>query len=507
MNNERLVVGIDWGTTTWEVARIGKNGRPENYRNSEGKKKTDSAIWFKKDGQIVHGPKAKRMYPLEPDRVLKEFKPELDEENVDFAGNGLKEVSQPIDLTRLSFENIKENIEEELSRQVKEAVITVPAYFHQIGIERIKKGAEKAGLKVKEILKEPAAAAIYYAIDREVTVSEKIMVYDAGGGTLDVSILEVNKDNDKPDLKIMKNAGDTNLGGRDFDQLILEEIFAKKFEKKYGFDPTEDPEVKARWLVEAETVKKELSSYEEDATTLQAKGESMQVEVTRKEFNSLIKPLVEKTIGIIENDLLAELSLAKDEIDHLMFVGDATRTPAVRNCVSEFVGLEPVVGNNPGLAVSKGAAVMSGALANQVIRDKDGTRINLIKSSVNEAVSHSLGVEAIDPKTGDSYNEVLIEADQPLEARGSKLFRPSKDDANEVEITILEGEKADLSECRVLQEGYKLSINKPRAAERIDIEITLVVNKDGLIEVIAETDAGDKLREEFSHPSIAGNNN
>lgn len=497
--SEQLVVGIDWGTTNWEVGRITEDGRPEVIKTASGKRKTESAIYFPNGDQPLFGSQARRMAPIEPDRVLHHFKPELDEDGHKFSVNG-REI-KPLELTTLSYKEIKARVEEELGKEINRAVITVPAYFHNVGYGLMKEGAEEAGFKVERVLREPASAAIGYALDRPFDRDETVLVYDLGGGTFDVSVLKVGEEDGLPDIQILGNSGDTHLGGRDFDRLILNEIFLPKFKQEHGFDPTEDPHCKDQWLEDAERVKKDLSTAKKSTIYLQGKGEALSLEVTREQFNSLIDCHVNHSLDTVK-DLLADISVNKQDIDRLVFAGGSTRIKLVRDKITEFMDLEPASDIDPDMAVTIGAAVIAGAKGNQVIRNKDGQAIPYISSKVTDVTSHALGVKAVEEDTGQEYNQIIVDKHHPLPAAGSQIFRPTKDDAAEVEITILQGESRDLDQCRILQEGYKLGISKPRAASQVEIEVEFIVNKDGLIEIAARTDDGDQMKEEFKHPDI-----
>lgn len=496
------VIGIDLGTTNCQVSFIAEDGRPEIIKNRTGDRRTETAVWFQDGGgEPVFGKQARRMAPVKPDRVIFQAKPEWDQPGVSYSVDGEK--LEPLDLAALFYGHLVKQAEESLGGEVKRAVITVPAYFHQIGREIMKKGAEKAGLKVERVLREPAAAAVGYALSRPLEDKETILVYDLGGGTFDCSLLEAGEENGSPKLKILGNRGDTQLGGRDFDRLILERVFQKSFKAEHGQAPTDDPRVEAQWLEDAEQVKKDLTDSHKALTLLQG-GKSHQVEVTRDQFNSLIQPDIDKTINII-GDLLQDTSVNKSQIDRLVLVGGSTRIKAIRDQVTDFIGKEPVEGVDPDLAVTVGAALIAGVRGNQIIRGKSGVRIPLLESSIKEVTSHALGVRAVN-QAGEEFNQVLIDAGQPLRATGTQLFRPTKDDASKVEITILQGKARDLDQCRILQEGYELPISTPRSASLVEVEVEMAINKDGLIEIVGRTNEGDEIREEFRHPRIVNRN-
>lgn len=499
MDETNPVIGIDLGTTYWEVSWIGSDGWPKFLKNKGGSYRSESAIWLEDNQQPVFGPQAKRMYPVYPQQVILYSKPEWDDPDAKFSLPDRK--LSCLQVCTLLYEHIKKQVEAFLGGEVDKVVITVPAYFHDQGRQVMKEGAEKAGFTVEKILREPAAAALGFAINDPLKAEETILVYDLGGGTFDVSVVKACKENDRPHFEILANSGDTKLGGRDFDRIMLEEIFIKAFQDEYGVNPTKDPQVKAKWLQDAEQVKEELSQSPKASVLLQGEGKSLPFNVTREDFYPLIQPSINQTIDKIKH-LLKELSLSKEEIDRLVLVGGSTRIPAVADQVADFLALEPVKGVDPDMAVVVGAALMAGAKANQVIRDESGRRISLLESDVKDVTSHALGVKAVDPDTEKEYNHVLIPAKEKLRAVGKQVFHPTKDDASLVKITILEGESEDLRECRVLQEGYELHISNPRAASHVEVEVELAVSKDGLIEIIARTEDGDEIHEEFRNPHV-----
>ncbi|MBS3787489.1 MAG: Hsp70 family protein [Candidatus Bipolaricaulota bacterium] len=498
MSRPEEIVAIDLGTTNSEAAVVGSDGRVKLLKNRAGRKKTPTAIWFDKDGKVF-GQQAKRMEKVEPDKVLFQFKPELDQDGNQFNVDSRK--LGPVKLAQLFYQEIKDQAQERLGEEVNRAVLTIPAWFHQIGRETLKKGAEKAGFKVERILREPASASLAYALDTPLNREEKILVYDLGGGTFDTSVLVANEKDGRPDLKILGNRGDTSLGGRDFDRKILEEFFVEKFRQKHGTDPTDQKRVEAEWLERAKDLKEELSEADRSKDMLQADGEVVSVELTRREFADLINEEITRTVDILE-ELLNEVGIEKDELDRLVMVGGSSRIVPIREKVSKLVGLEQETGIDPDLAVVSGAALVAGTKADRTIRDENGVRVPLLAGEIKEVVSRGLGVKAYDPQTGEYYNEVLIEPGEPLRATGTEMFNPKEDDSDLVKITIVEGSSNNLEECRILKEGYKLSISNPRASNLVEIEVGLAINKDGLVEVIAETDDGDELREEFENPDL-----
>ncbi|MCF7889859.1 Hsp70 family protein [Candidatus Bipolaricaulota bacterium] len=498
MNKEK-VFSVDFGTTFTEYGFLGEDGRPNILKTPSGSRKLRSAIWFRNGQGTKFGDSAARAAPVHPDHVLKNFKPEMDKAETNFSVDGRK--LKPVKVAKLFYSHVKNQIEESTGQKAERVVITIPAFFGDVGHQVFKRGAEEAGLKVERILREPASAAVGYAINNPLSNQETVLVYDWGGGTFDVSLLNVKEENGSPEFNILRNEGRTDLGGRDLDRLILDEVFIKRFVKEHGKDPTDEPEVRAEWLKRAEDIKKGLSENDSEVDFIQGKQKQLSVELTRNDFDKLIEPLVDETIDIT-NKLLEETTKSKSDIDRLVLVGGTTRIPYIKNKISKFVGLEPEKGVDPDLAVVTGAILIAGAKGNQVIRNKNGVRVPLLASEVRDVTSHGVGIKAVDFDTGKDYPAILVPKGEPLRAVGTEKFHPFHDDADKVEITIIEGDSQDLADCRVLAEGYELEISEQKKRENVDIEIGLAVNKNGLIEIVGETPFGDKIKEEFQNPSI-----
>lgn len=496
------VIAIDLGTTFSEVAVIGQDGRPRLLMDETGDRMVESAIWFKDGGEEVFGEQARRMKPLTPDKVLFQVKPDWDHSGTDYSVGS--ETVGPVEVASKFYEYLKLQAEASLGTGIEKAVITSPAYFHDMGTEVMTKGAERARLEVMRVLKEPSAAAIGYALGEALSVGEKVLVFDLGGGTFDVSLIEVSGQSDGvPEIDILRNNGDTEFGGRDFDRMLVEELFVPRFKQEHGFDPTEEPKVEAKWLEEAEKLKKDLSSAADGTTYLQGGGESSALSVTREEFKELIEPKIDHSLEVLKENLKGART-DPSEVDRLVFVGGSTRIPAFREEVSNFLSLEPETGVDPDRAVVVGAALIAGAKGNEVIRDSSGRRIPLLESKISDVTSRGLGIKALDESDGyRPFNQILIPPGEPLPATGQRTFKPKEDDAKVVKFTLLEGDSEDIDQARVLAEDYELKIYNPRSAGSVRVTIELVVDENGLIKIRGETRDGDWVEEEFDHPNIA----
>ncbi len=489
---EKIVVAVDWGTTQIEFAVVDKStDRPVILKNAQGQIMTYNAIWFK-NGDIVLGDKARRAAPVYPESVVLRFKPDLDNPDfkVEVNGRGIRGE----ELVEISARDIKREIERHFQSDVECAVVTVPAYGGELLRERIMTGFERAGFKVEKLLSEPVAASLAYDLESEMSPERIILVYDLGGGTFDVALVDFQEE------KVLRNAGDLNLGGNDFDFRILER-WREEFEDQHGFDPLQNPQVKAEWLDKAEQAKKDLSTDDETIQYLSADGRSITAQLKRSEFEALIDTDLQRTLGILQ-ELLDKENLSAKEIGQIILVGGSTRIPRVKEILSEFWGSPVKHEIDPDLAVVVGAVVVAADIEGRPIRKKHGQRY--LRGVLKDVTTHGLGVEVIDPETNKVFNHVMIKSGSELPASHIDHFIPQKDDVSFVEVTIIEGDDPDLAKCKVLQRGYKLPIKTPRKKELVRIEVKFTIDENGLVYIDATEDSGGELHEQFKHPAILG---
>ena len=355
------VIGIDLGTTNSCVAVL-EGGEPQVITNAEGMRTTPSVVAFTKDGDRIVGEPAKRQAVTNADRTIISIKTHMGTDyKVDIDGKAYT----PQEISAITLQKLKADAEAYLGQPVKEAVITVPAYFTDAQRQATKDAGRIAGLDVKRIINEPTAAALAYGMDK-LDEEKKILVFDLGGGTFDVSILEIGDGT----FEVLATAGNNRLGGDDFDKVIIDYL-ADEFKKAEGVDLRSDKMALQRLKEAAEKAKKELSSTMSTNINLPfitatAEGpKHMNIDLSRAKFNELTADLVEKTMGPTKS-ALADAGLSVSEIDDVLLVGGSTRIPAVQEAVKNFIGKEPHKGINPDECVAAGAAIQAGVLTGEV---------------------------------------------------------------------------------------------------------------------------------------------
>ncbi|MBU3142437.1 molecular chaperone DnaK [Clostridium sp. CF012] len=458
------IIGIDLGTTNSCVA-VMEGGEPVVISNSEGARTTPSVVSFQANGERLVGQVAKRQAITNPDRTIMSIKREMGTDhkiNVDGKSHTPQEISAYI------LQKIKADAEAYLGEAVTEAVITVPAYFNDSQRQATKDAGKIAGLEVKRIINEPTAAALAYGLDK-MDVNQKILVYDLGGGTFDVSILELGDGL----FEVKSTNGNTKLGGDDFDQKVVNYI-AETFKADNGIDLRNDKMALQRLKEAAEKAKIELSSSMQTTINLpfitaDATGpKHIEMNLTRAKFNELTHDLVDATIEPMKK-ALADAGLSLSEIDKVVLVGGSTRTPAVVDAVKNFTGKEPSKGVNPDECVALGAAVQAGVLSGEV---KDVLLLDVTPLT--------LGIETL-----GGIATPLIERNTTIPAKKSQVFSTAADGQTSVEINIVQGERqmaaGNKSLGRVTLSGIAAA---PRGIPQI--EVTFDIDANGIVNVSAK---------------------
>jgi len=485
------IIGIDLGTTNSCVAVI-EGGEPRVLENSEGKKTTPSVVVFKKDGERVVGDTAKRQIVTNHDRAVysaKRFmgrmfdeisteKGEVPYKVVKGSKGDARIVIQdkeytPPEISAMVLQKMRQTAEEKLGEKITEAVITVPAYFNDAQRQATKDAGKIAGLEVKRIINEPTAAALAYGMDKK--GDGKIAVYDLGGGTFDISVLEIGEGV----FEVKSTSGDTHLGGDDFDKVIMDWM-ADEFKKKEGIDLKKDEMAIQRLKEAAEKAKVELSSNMETEINLPyitagAAGPlHMMEKLTRAKFDSLTSALVERTRKPCQ-DALRDANMAASEIDEIILVGGSTRIPAVRDLVKEIFGKEPSHRMNPDEVVACGAAIQGGVLSGQVD--------DLLLLDVTPL---SLGIETL-----GGVSTALIDRNTTIPARKSEVFSTAADSQTSVEIHVLQGERSMAKDNKSIGKFHLDGI--PPAPRGIpQIEVTFDIDANGILNVSAKDKASGK---------------
>ncbi len=457
------IIGIDLGTTNSCVAVI-EGGEPVVIANAEGTRTTPSVVAFSKTGERMVGQVAKRQAITNPDRTISSIKREMGTSHkVNIDGNSFT----PQEISAMILQKLKADAEAYLGDTVTQAVITVPAYFTDAQRQATKDAGKIAGLDVKRIINEPTAAALSYGIDKE--NDQKIMVYDLGGGTFDVSIIEMGDGVQE----VLATAGNNKLGGDDFDQRIINWM-AESFKAENGVDLRNDKMAMQRLKEAAEKAKIELSGVTSTAINLpfitaDATGpKHLDLTLTRAKFNELTKDLVENTMGPVRQ-ALSDSGLSINQIDKVLMVGGSSRIPAVQDAVKSLIGKEPFKGINPDECVAIGAALQAGVLGGEVQ--------GLLLLDVTPL---SLGVE-----TMGGIMTKIIDRNTTIPTKKSQIFSTAMDNQTQVQINVLQGEREFAKDNKQLG-LFTLDGIAPAMRGIPQIEVTFDIDANGIVNVNAK---------------------
>lgn len=480
------IIGIDLGTTNSCVA-VMEGNEPTVIQNSEGGRTTPSVVAFTKDGERLVGAPAKRQAITNPEQTVSSIKR--------FMGRFYKEVKEetkqvsykvvkgdddtarvkikdrkyaPQEISAMVLQKMKQTAEEYLGEKVSEAVITVPAYFNDAQRKATKEAGEIAGFEVKRIINEPTAASLAYGLDKK-DQDQTIVVYDLGGGTFDVSILELGDGV----FEVKSTSGDTHLGGDDFDSRLINYL-ASEFKKDEGVDLRQDPMAMQRLKDAAEKAKIELSSSQKTninlpfITATDSGPKHLNIDVSRSQFEKLIDDLIQKTVGPCKK-ALSDANFSKKDIDQVILVGGSTRIPKIQEVVQEFFGKEPSKGVNPDEVVAVGAAIQGGVMSGDV------DDVVLL-----DVTPLTLGIETLGGVTTN-----LIESNTTIPTSKKETFSTAADSQTSVEIHVLQGERAKARDNRTLGRFHLDGIPPaPRGVPQI--EVTFDIDANGVLNVSAK---------------------
>ena len=468
------VIGIDLGTTNSCVAVI-EGGEPVVIANAEGARTTPSVVAFSKTGERMVGQVAKRQAITNPDKTVASIKRHMGSNyKVNIDGKDFT----PQEISAMILQKLKSDAEAYIGAPVTEAVITVPAYFTDAQRQATKDAGKIAGLEVKRIINEPTAAALAYGVDKE--EDQKVMVYDLGGGTFDVSIIEMGDGVQE----VLATAGNNRLGGDDFDQKIIDWL-ADEFKKEQGIDLRGDKMAMQRLKEAAEKAKIELSGVTTSQISLpfitaDATGpKHLETTLTRAKFNEMTADLVEATMGPVRQ-ALSDSGLQASELNKILMVGGSSRIPAVQEAVKKFTGKEPFKGINPDECVAVGAAIQGGVLGGEV----EGLLLL-------DVTPLSLGIE-----TMGGVNTRIIERNTTIPVKKSQIFSTAADNQTSVEVHVLQGEREFARDNKTLG-IFHLDGILPARRGTPQIEVTFNIDANGIVNVSAK-DLGTNKEQSIS---------
>ncbi len=463
------VIGIDLGTTNSCVAVL-ENGNPVVITNAEGARTTPSVVAFSKNGERLVGDLARRQAAVNAERTFFSIKREM-------GGSYRAKVDgkyyTPQEISAMILRKLKKDAESYLGESVSEAVITVPAYFNDAQRQATKDAGRIAGLNVLRIINEPTSAALAYGLDHG--APQKILVYDLGGGTFDVSVIEIGDNL----IEVLATAGDNHLGGDDFDARLADYIVSE-YKKQEKVDLSKDTAAMQRVREEVEKAKKALSSAVTTninlpfITTVRGEAKHLDMNITRAQFEELTYDLLERTAGPV-TQALSDAGVSTSELGMVLLVGGSTRMPAVVEKVRQLTGREPSKNLNPDECVALGAAVQGGKLGGQVAVGSAAAEIILM-----DVTPLSLSIETV-----GGVATRLIERNTPIPTRHSKIFSTAANFQTSVEIKVLQGERQFARDNKLLG-NFRLSGIKAAMAGVPQIEVTFDIDANGIVQVSAK---------------------
>ena len=463
------ILGIDLGTTNSEIA-IYRDGRPEVLRDDQGRIILPSVVGLTETGELLVGEEARNQFLLYPERTVRSIKRRMGSDAKVRLGE--REYT-PQEISAIILSHLKEIAQARLGRPIRKAVITVPAYFSDTQRQATREAGEIAGLEVSRIINEPTAAALVYEAAQH--QGKRILVYDLGGGTFDVSVVRI----EQGVVEVISSHGNNHLGGDDFDHKIVEHVL-EHLQLKHGVDVADQPQAMARILRSAEDAKKRLSDHpyariaEEYLAEHGGQPVNLDLELSREEYEDMIAPFIEETLGAI-HIALESAGLTSSQVDEILLVGGATRTPLIRRRLVEAFGTQPRGEVDPDLCVAMGAAIQGAAMA--------GTEVSAVLVDVTP---YTFGTSALGELNGELYPYryvPIIPKNTPIPARMSEVFFTILDEQTDVDVRIYQGENNDALENIKIGEFRVSGLSREPAGNPVILDLAL--DRNGILQVSA----------------------
>ncbi|HJY50427.1 MAG TPA: Hsp70 family protein [Stellaceae bacterium] len=463
------ILGIDLGTTNSEIA-IYRDGRPEVLRDDQGRIILPSVVGLTETGELLVGEEARNQFLLYPERTVRSIKRRMGSDAKVLLGE--REYT-PQEISAIILSRLKEIAQARLGRPIRKAVITVPAYFSDTQRQATREAGEIAGLEVARIINEPTAAALVYEAAQH--QGKRILVYDLGGGTFDVSVVRI----EQGVVEVISSHGNNHLGGDDFDHKIVEHVL-EHLKLKHGVDVADRPQAMARILRSAEDAKKQLSDHpyariaEEYLAEHSGQPVNLDLELSREEYEDMIAPFIEETLGAI-HIALESAGLTSSQVDEILLVGGATRTPLIRRRLVEAFGTQPRGEVDPDLCVAMGAAIQGAAMT--------GTEVSAVLVDVTP---YTFGTSALGELNGELYPYhyvPIIPKNTPIPARMSEVFFTVLDEQTDVDVRIYQGENNDALENIKIGEFRVSGLSREPAGNPVIVDLAL--DRNGILQVSA----------------------
>jgi len=463
------ILGIDLGTTNSEIA-IYRDGRPEVLRDDQGRIILPSVVGLTETGELLVGEEARNQFLLYPERTVRSIKRRMGSDAKVQLG---EREYKPQEISAMILSRLKEIAQARLGRPIRKAVITVPAYFSDTQRQATREAGEIAGLEVARIINEPTAAALVYEAAQH--QGKRILVYDLGGGTFDVSVVRI----EQGVVEVISSHGNNHLGGDDFDHKIVEHVL-EHLKLKHGVDVADRPQAMARILRSAEDAKKQLSDHpyariaEEYLAEHSGQPVNLDLELSREEYEDMIAPFIEETLGAI-HIALESAGLTSSQVDEILLVGGATRTPLIRRRLVEAFGTQPRGEVDPDLCVAMGAAIQGAAMT--------GTEVSAVLVDVTP---YTFGTSALGELNGELYPYhyvPIIPKNTPIPARMSEAFFTVLDEQTDVDVRIYQGENSDALENIKIGEFRVSGLSREPAGNPVILDLAL--DRNGILQVSA----------------------